>query len=83
MFGHFILFKSVYRFLQDGDCCRLNKNGYHKHIYLNVWCPDDGTFWEGLGNLTLLEELDYWGQDWRFQKSHHFHLSLFLSVVVS
>lgn len=37
-------------------------------IYIDTWFPVDGTIWEGLGGVALLEELCHWGWDLRFLK---------------
>ena len=38
-------------------CGGLNENGPCRFIYLNAWFPVDGTVWEGLGGVALLEEV--------------------------
>lgn len=37
--------------------------------YLNVWSPVNGTIWEQLRSLSLLEEVCHWRQGLRFQKT--------------
>ena len=60
-------------------------NGPHRLVCLNVWSSVDGTVWEGLGGVALLEEACL--QRWvlRLEKSTLFQLafSLCLLVVVS
>jgi hypothetical protein len=31
----------------DSNWVSLNKNGPHRHLYLNSWSPVGGTVWEG------------------------------------
>lgn len=35
----------------------LSENGLHRLIHLNIWSPAGGTVWEGIANVTLLEEV--------------------------
>lgn len=35
----------------------LYENGSRRHIYLHAWLPVDGTIWEGLRDVALLEEV--------------------------
>lgn len=45
--------------LHDGG--GLTENDPNKLIYLNPWYPVDGTVWEGLEGVFLLEEMHHWG----------------------
>jgi hypothetical protein len=47
------------------ECCG-NFNIPHRLLYLNAI---DGTVWEGLGGIALLEEVFHWGWALRFQKT--------------
>lgn len=56
--------------------CGLSKDAPHRLIVLNAWPPGSGgTTWEGLGSVTLLEEVwlywrkSHWGWALRSEKS--------------
>jgi hypothetical protein len=38
----------------------LNKNGLSRQINWNSWSSVDGTIWEGLGSMALLEKMCHW-----------------------
>jgi hypothetical protein len=48
----------------------------HRLIYLNVCSTVDGTVWEGLGGVALLEEVCLWGWALRFQRPMPFSVCL-------
>lgn len=57
-------------------CGGLDESGPRKHLCFNIWSAVDGTAWEGLGDVALLEELCHWGWALGFQKTCVVHLLL-------
>ena len=56
-------------------CGCLNKNGLLRLMCLNSWSSVSGTLWEGLGGVTLSQELCHWGWTLRFLKHMPFPVS--------
>lgn len=44
----------------------LKENGPNRFIH--AWFPVGGSIWEGLGGVSLVEEVYHWGKAQRFQK---------------
>lgn len=43
--------------VEKETCSGLNENVPHRFMYLNIWCLDGETFWEGLRGVAFLEEV--------------------------
>ena len=50
-------------------CGGLNENSPHRFKYFNAWFPVGGAAGEGLGGVTLLEKVCYWGLAGELQKT--------------
>jgi hypothetical protein len=53
-------------------CGGVNKNVSYQLTYLNAWCSVGGSVWEGLGGMTLLEEVCHWGVSFEVSKVYAF-----------
>lgn len=51
-------------------------------IRLNIWSPVNGTIWEGLGGVALLEEVCFWGQALRFEKPTPFPVKFLCLLLI-
>lgn len=62
-------FQSALNSFNISDTDGLDENGPYRLIYLYTWSLAGRTISEGLGSVSLLEEVGHWVWDVRFQKT--------------